>query len=209
MEQAASKLQQSATVRVPLTVEQRAGRADEMARLIARIEGIETEAKEAAAEFRDEIKGLEAELRTIAAGVRDGVDERAQMDLTFTQAEAAKALATVGEAACTCDSPDAPVKSIDCPVHGVETREENPAVDEQGPIPAGLEPIAACCEHGVPLKETCGDCRAGDHLADGPGAEAAADFVVPEVETTAPVTPPVVDEFIAAQKSRRRRRAEA
>ncbi len=167
------------TVRVPLTMERCAERAGDMVRLIARIEGIETEAKERAAEYRDEIKGLEAELRAIAAGVREGVEERAQMDLTFSQVEAARALAGVGAAACTCDSPDAPVKSIDCPVHGVETRGENPAVDEQGPIPAGEA-----------------------------AAEVAADYVVPEaVETIAPETPPVVDEFIAAQKARRKKRA--
>jgi hypothetical protein len=90
---------EATTVRVPLTVEERADRADQMARLVARIEGIETEAKEQASIFREEIKGLEAELRGIAAGVREGVSERAQMDLTFTQAQAAAALAGVATAA--------------------------------------------------------------------------------------------------------------
>ncbi len=38
----------SETVRVPLTVEEQAERAGQMARLVARIEGVEAEAKEQA-----------------------------------------------------------------------------------------------------------------------------------------------------------------
>ncbi len=171
-------MEASATVRVPLTVEEQAERAGQMARLIARIEGVEDEAKEQASIFREEIKGLEAELRSIAAGVREGVVEKAQMDLTFTQAQAAAALAGVGAAACTCTSED--IADPACPVHGVETRGENAAVDEQGPIL--VEPVA----------------------------EVAADYVVPaaaEVDVPAPETPLVVEDFIAAQKARRRKRA--
>jgi hypothetical protein len=167
------------TVRVPLTLEERAERADEMARLIARIEGVEDEAKERAAEYREEIKGLEAELRSLAASVREGAEERRQMDLTFPQEEAAKALHDVGAAACTCEGgPEAEVKDPACPVHGVETRGENPAVDDKGPIPVE------------------------------PGAEASADYVVPEgaaVDVGKVGEPVAVADFHAAKAKRRKR----
>ncbi len=192
-------MEQAATVRVPLTIEQRADKADEMARLVTLIVGIEADKAAYAKRRNDEIKEHQAELEALANVVRGGAEEKSQRELTFTQAEAARALAGVGTAACTCEGgPDAEVKAPTCSVHGVETRGENAAVDEQGAIPAG-DPSAPCdgfhhvaeCEH-----------------AQG-SAEVTPDFVVPEVETIVPETPPVVDEFIAAQKSRRRRRAEA
>ncbi len=205
------------TIRVPLTVEDRAERADIMAGLVAQIEAVKEQAKEQAKEFREDIEALEVRLAEIARVLREGEEERRQMDLKFSPDQAAATLAAVGAAACTCEGgPEAEVKDSACPVHGVETRGENAAVDEQGPIPleGGMEfPVRTPTVEPPPAEA---------------GPEAAADFVipedaavetlardleaagvVPEVETIAPETPPVVDEFIKAQKSRRRRRAEA
>ncbi len=169
------------TVRVPLTVEQRAEHADTMAGLLAQIAAIRRQKADADEEFREQIKALDESLQALGRVLREGAEDRAQLDLTFPQEHAAKALHDVAAAACTCDSPDAPVKSIDCPIHGVETRGENAAVDEQGPIPVE------------------------------PDAEVAADYVVPaeaQVDVGAVEEPPAVADFGKA-KARRSRRAEA
>ncbi len=187
------------TVRVPLTVEQRAEHADTMAGLLAQIAAIRRQKADADEEFREEIKALDEQLQALGRTLREGAEDRAQLDLTFPQEQAAKALHDVAAAACTCDSPDAPVKSIDCPIHGVKTRGENAAVDDEGPIPVGAEAVA-----GFVIPEDVAVEMLANDLETAGVVPAGA-----EVETIAPATPPVVDEFIAAQKSRRRRRAEA
>ncbi len=191
-------MEQAATARLPLTVEERAGKADSMARLVKRIEGVKAEAKERAAEFREEIDGLMAELDAIASVVQDGAEERTQMDLTFIQDEAVRALAAVGTVACTCI--DAEIKAIECPVHGVETA-KRPSSQEV------LEAAGVVDAEGNATESFLGDPEAAAVEKLASDLEAAG--VVPEVETIAPETPPVMDEFIKAQKSRRRRRAEA
>ncbi len=163
------------TVRVPLTVEQRAEHADTMAGLLAQIAAIRRQKAEADEEFREEIKALDEQLQALGRTLREGAEDRAQLDLTFPQEQAARALHDVAVAACTCDSPDAPVKSIDCPIHGVETRGENPSVDEQGPIPVE------------------------------PDAEVAADYVVPaeaQVDVGRVEEPPAVADFGKAKAKR-------
>lgn len=110
------------TVRVPLTLEGQAEKAHAMARLVRRIEGVKAEAKEKAAKYREEIDGLLEELSALATAVQEGAEQKAQRDLTFTEAEAAKALATIGAAAgeCSCaGGPEAEVKDPACPTHGV------------------------------------------------------------------------------------------
>ncbi len=190
-------MSQETTVRVPLTVEERAERADIMAGLLAQIAAVKRQKAEADEDFNKDIKALEARLQEHGNVLREGAEERAQMDLTFPQEQAAKALHDVAAAACTCEGgPEAEVKAPTCPVHGVESRGENLAVDEQGAIPVG-DGAEAAADFVVP-EETAVEMLASDLEAAG---------VVPEVETIAPETPPVVDEFIAAQKSRRRKRA--
>lgn len=177
------------TVRVPLTVEDRASKADAMARLIQQIAGIEAEAKERAAEFREEIKGLMAELAAIANVVQQGAEEKSQMALTFTESEAARALAGVGAVACTCEGgPDAEVKSLSCPVHGVESRGDNPAPCD------GV--------HGQDV--ACRDPKCW--LIVGPAEEPAPEPEVvhktEEVDVIAPEEPAVVMEFRRAKAKR-------
>ncbi len=159
---------QEATIRVPLTVDDRAERADIMAGLLGEIEGVKVQAKAKAAEFRAIVDELEERLAQHGRVLREGAEDRHQMDLTFPQEEAARALHDVGAAACICEGGlEAEVKDPACPLHGVETRGETPAGDKEGAA-----------------------------------AEIEADQMAPEV---APETPPVVEDFIAAQKARRRR----
>ncbi len=176
-------MSEDTTVRVPLTVEQRAEHADTMAGLLAQIAAIRRQKADADEEFREEIKALDEQLQALARTLRGGAEDRAQLDLTFPQEQAAKALHDIAVAACTCDSPDAPVKSIDCPVHGVETRGEDPAVDE----------------------------LAADLVSHGVVPEVAADYVVPaeaQVDVGTVEEPSAVADFHEA-KAKRRRRAEA
>ena len=170
------------TVRVPLTVEERAERADMMAGLLAEIAAIERQKAEKAKELGDAIKALEARLQEHGNVLREGAEERAQKDLTFPEEEAARALHDIGAAACSCEGgPEADVKSAACPVHGVDSRGKNPAVDEQGAIPV---------EGG----------------GDG-GAEVEADYVVPpdaQVDVGTVAEPPAVANFREAKARRRR-----
>lgn len=212
------------TVMVPLTVEQRAERAEQMARLVARIEGVEAEAKEHAAEAREEIKGLEAELRSLAKGVREGLEERAQMDLFVGQAEAVKHLTEVGEKACSCEGgPEAEVKSPACPVHGVENRGENPAPCDgvHGQDVACADPkcwlIEGPAEEAPQVDQDGADIEAAElaeaEADDEPQVEREDGTVhgetgieVDEVETIKPEEPAAVANF-RAEKARRRKRA--
>jgi len=86
-------------VRVPLTVERTVEKAQEMARLVKAVEGIKAEAKEEAAKYREEVERLMGELTALANAVQEGAEERNQMELTFTEVEAAKALAQIGTVA--------------------------------------------------------------------------------------------------------------
>lgn len=111
------------TVRVPLTVEERAERADVMAGLLAEIAALERQKAEKAKELGDAIKALEARLQEHGNVLREGSEERAQMDLTFPQEQAAAALAAVGAAACTCEGgTEADVHDPACPLHGVDAK---------------------------------------------------------------------------------------
>ncbi len=114
-------MSQESTVRVPLTVEERAERADLMAGLLAEIAAVKRQKAEQAEEFNENIKALEARLQEHGNVLREGAEERAQKDLTFPEEEAAKALHDVAVAACTCDGgPEADVKAPTCPIHGVD-----------------------------------------------------------------------------------------
>lgn len=201
------------TVRVPLTVEERAGKADEMARLVLLIEGIEADKAAYAKRRNDEIKEHQAELAAIANVVQQGAEDKAQMDLTFTQVEAAKALAGVGEAACSCEGgPEAEVKSATCPVHGLESRGENPAPCDgvHGQDVACQDPKCWLIEG--PAEDPLGtDELAADLISHGVvAAEASADYVVAEVEhveVEAPKEPAAITEFHKAKARRAKARA--
>jgi hypothetical protein len=114
---------ESSTVRVAWTVEQRAEKADEMARLLAVIAGIEDEAKAKAKKFRDEVAARMAELQTIGAELREGAEAKAQLDLFVDQTLAGRDLAEVAKHLCSCPGgPGAEVKSPSCRVHGVDAQ---------------------------------------------------------------------------------------
>lgn len=111
------------TVMKALTVEERAGKADEMARLAVLIARIQDEAKASAKRYRKEIEEHLADLQAIAHVVQAGVEESSQMEL-FSQGEAQRALHDVAAAACTCEGgAESDMKSVDCPVHGVNAPE--------------------------------------------------------------------------------------
>lgn len=137
-------MSQETTVRVPLTVEERAERADVMAGLLAEIAAVKRQKADADEEFRDEIAALVARLEGHGNVLREGAEERAQRDLTFPEEEAARALHDVAAAACTCEGgTEAEVKDSACPVHGVETRGEDATAEDQGSIPADEAAIPA------------------------------------------------------------------
>lgn len=106
------------TVSVPITVEERAERADIMADLVAQITAVKAQAKTKAFEFREAVEALIDRLEEHARVLRAGHEERSQLDLTFPESEAAKALHAIAAAACTCIDPN--LHAIDCPVHGVD-----------------------------------------------------------------------------------------
>ncbi len=179
-------------VRVPLTVEQRAEHADTMAGLLAQIAAIRRQKADADDGFREDIKALDEQLQALGRVLREGAEDRAQLDLTFPQEQAAKALHDVAAAACTCDSPDAPVKSIDCPIHGVETAKRSSSQEV-------LEAAGVVDAEG----------NATESFLEG--AEVAADYAVPaeaQVDVRSVEEPPAVADFGKA-KTRRSRRAEA
>jgi hypothetical protein len=111
------------TVTVPITVEERAERADIMAGLVAQIGAVKAQAKAKAFEFRGVVEALEERLAEHARVIRAGEEERNQLHLTFPQEEAARALHDVAKAACTCPDPANPDNhSPACPVHGVDAK---------------------------------------------------------------------------------------
>lgn len=94
------------TVRVALTVEQRADKADVMAVLISQIGAVKAQAKAKAFEFRDLVEGLMDQLEEHARVLNMGHEQRSQLDLTFPESEAAKALHDVAAAAEETESDD-------------------------------------------------------------------------------------------------------
>lgn len=123
-------------------MEQRAEKADKMARLVHLIAGIEDDKSAYASKRNAEIKAFEADLAKLADEVSDGAEERAQLDLFVGQNQAHKGLADVAEHACTCPGgPDASVKAIDCPAHGADSRGPNPG--DRGEEPATSDVNAA------------------------------------------------------------------
>lgn len=117
---------------MPLTVEERADKANEMARLALLIAKVEDEAKSVAKRFREEIARHLSALQTIAYVVNEGAEEKAQGELRFDDFAAKEMLFEVGKRACSCEGgPDSDVKSPACPVHGVDA-------------PAEVEEITPC-----------------------------------------------------------------
>jgi hypothetical protein len=147
----------SETVRVALTVEQRADKADEIARHNAAIIALEAEKDAASKRINGEIKGHEADINRLCYELREGGEFAAQMELFATE-EAAKQLAkTAAEIAarCTCpEGPEAEVKSPACPVHGVDAQ------------PAKV-PLCACGKPGSCIGHYDGDAGEGDQVACG------------------------------------------
>ena len=151
------------TISVPLTLKERAARADIMAGLVGQIHAVKAQAKAKAFEFREAIEALIDRLEEHARVLRAGEEDRSQLDLTFPEEQAAKALHDVAAAACSCEGgPDAEVKSPTCPVHGVETRGPNATCD-------GL--------HEAPV---CGDVKCWLIVGAPAEAEAKGIFDVPE-----------------------------
>ena len=172
---------ETTTISVPLTVEERADRADIMAGLVGQIIAVKAQAKAKAFEFRGAIDALMDRLEEHARVLRAGEEERHQMTLTFPQEQAAQALHDVAAAACTCaGGPRADVKHPACRVHGVETRGPNPGDD------GIVERVRCEGNHGAPQ---CADPECW--LVEGP-AEAKGIFDVPE-EQQLPEPSNVVD----------------
>ena len=182
---------ESETVRVALTVEERAGKADEMARLALLIAKVEDEAKASAKKFREEIAVHLSALQTIAYVVNEGAELKAQGELRFDDFAAREMIHAAGKAACSCvrDGDTEPaIASVTCPVHGVDSRGENPPTD--GPE----APTHRCLKCGALWRRdddnhtwhltspTCGECC--DNAAE---ADAAL----------APIEAPATDEQIA------------
>lgn len=190
---------ETTTVRVPLTVEERAERADIMAGLLAEIAAVKRQKAAEAESFGEQIKALEARLQEHGNVLREGVEERRQMDLTFPQEEAARALHDVAAAACTCEGgPEAEVKSPSCAVHGVDAQ------------PA--KRVKCDGDHAAAVPCADPECWLVDGPADdGPaeGAPVEADYAPPaeaQVDVGTVEEPAAVSDF-RAEKARRRARA--
>lgn len=119
----------TSTVMVPLTVEDRAKRADDMASLVSRIAAIKAQAKAKAFEFKELVDGLMDELQEHARVLNAGLEDRDQLALTFPEEQAAKALHDIAKAACTCKDPS--VHDPGCPTHGVDGSEAKAAASER------------------------------------------------------------------------------
>jgi hypothetical protein len=186
------------TVRVPLTVEERAERADIMAGLLAEIAAVKRQKADQAEVFGEQIKALEARLQEHGNVLREGAEERRQMDLTFPAEQAAQALHDVAAAACTCEGgPQADVKSPTCPIHGVDAQPARVKCDGEHAV------AVACADPECWLIEGPAD--------DGPaeGAPVEAGYVPPaeaQVDVGAVEEPKAVSDF-RAEKARRRARA--
>lgn len=119
------------TVAVPLSLEQRAEKADEMARLVTLISGIEDDKAAYVKKRNEEIKEHQAELEALAEEVREGAQVQSQMDLFVGEDAAKQALAEVAKRSCSCEGgPESDVKSPACPAHGVEGESAHAARQE-------------------------------------------------------------------------------
>jgi DNA repair exonuclease SbcCD ATPase subunit len=115
---------------VALTVEERAERADIMAGLLAEIAAIDRQRRAQNDEHLKRIKELRDRLEEHGNVLREGAEERRQMDLTFPQEQAARALHDVAAAACSCEGgAEAEAHDPACPVHGVERNADGTAKD--------------------------------------------------------------------------------
>lgn len=138
-----------AVLTVPLTLEERADRAETMAGLVQQIRAIKAQAKAKAFEYREAVEALMERLEAHARVIMEGEESRRQMDLTFPQEQAARALHDVAAAACVCeDAGEDGIAVADpaCPVHGVERRPDGTAKDSSERQVGGMEGEAQALE---------------------------------------------------------------
>jgi len=118
-----AKSDDEATLTVPLTVQERAERAEIMAGLVHQIRAVKAQAKAKAFEFKGQVDALMERLEEHARVISEGVEDQRQMDLFADgtkDGEALRAAASGIAERCTCEGgPDADVKDPACPVHGV------------------------------------------------------------------------------------------
>jgi hypothetical protein len=142
------------TVRVPLTVEERAERADVMASLLAEIAALDRQRRAANDEASKHIKDLEARLQEHGNVLRDGAEQRNQLDLTFPQEEAAKALHDIAAVACTCPDPEHPEnRSPTCELHGIDSPDAQAKAEKRRRRAQAEEAEAGREDAGAPSPE--------------------------------------------------------
>lgn len=188
-------MESTSTVMTALTVGERADKADEMASLIAQIDGIKAQAKAKAFEFRSAVDALQDQLSEIANKVRFGMEEKLQGELKFDPPtfEAMQALHAAGKAACSCvrDGDAEPaIASVTCPVHGVDSRGENPPTD--GPE----APTHRCLKCGALWRREGDDDNHTWHLTS-PTCGECCDNAAEADAALAPIEAPATDEEIA------------
>jgi hypothetical protein len=108
------------TVAVPMTLEERADRADIMADLYAELEKLQAEQKAAAFGFRNSIEAVKKRLSEHTHQVRLGYEQRHQLRLDLAPEDAKTALRAGAARICTCESPA--LAAIDCPMHGTTSK---------------------------------------------------------------------------------------
>jgi hypothetical protein len=132
-----AKAEAVSTVRVPLTDEQRVAKGLEMARELQVIAGLEDEKKQVTSGLSADIKTHKARAKKLAEELVEGVEQKAQRDITFDEQKrmddgAKQALHDIAQHTCTCDGgPSAEVKSPSCPTHGVDGPEAQKAKAER------------------------------------------------------------------------------
>jgi len=170
-----------ATLSVPITVEERAQRADIMAGLVLQIRAVRAQAKAKAFEFKEQVEALMDRLEAHSRVLSEGEENRRQMDLTFPQEHAAKALHDVAEAACSCEGGAEPdVHDPACPVHGVERNADGTAKDAS-------ECVKCDGDHGPPV---CADpgCWQRDGDDEAPDFEDLAEEMRQDIGAAANTT---------------------